>query len=71
MIADANVRVQAAIDGQGMVLADDMMRSEINSGSLIIASRKKLSGYGYVILSSENKSNSNAVSILLDWLVKA
>lgn len=67
VIADANVRVQAAIDSQGLILADDMMTAEITSGALVRVTRHALDGYGYVIMSS-NKRNRGPVERLTEWL---
>ena len=49
MIEVANVWVQAAIDGQGIMLADALMQTEINNHSLVPISNHQLFGYGYVI----------------------
>ena len=49
MIEDSNVQVQAAIDGQGIMLADALMHTEINNHSLIPISNHQLFGYGYII----------------------
>ena len=46
MIEDSNVQVQAAIDGQGIMLADALMHTEINNHSLIPISNHQLFGYG-------------------------
>ena len=67
-IADANVRVQAAIDGQGLVLADELMRSELASGALVAPFDVQLSGYGYVIMSSPNRPLGAAAVALRGWL---
>jgi DNA-binding transcriptional LysR family regulator len=70
VIDDANVRVQAAIDGQGIVLADAMMQSEINSGNLVILSGQELTGYGYVLSQSKAGLKKKAVQELKRWLVR-
>lgn len=69
VIADANVRVQAAIDGQGLILADDLMRPEISSGALVRIGQRELGGYGYSIMSPVSSRKRPEVKALLDWLV--
>ncbi len=69
IIADANVRTQAAIDGQGWTLADEMMQSELDSGLLVAPFAHRLEGYGYVIQSSPGRYVSRSAIELRDWLV--
>ncbi len=52
VIADANVRTQAAIDGQGMTLADALMQPELDRGELVAPFQHRLQGYGYHLLVS-------------------
>ena len=68
-ISDANVRVQAAIDGQGIMLADEMMANELASGSLIPISSHKLTGFGYVIKTSPSRRLNDEAQKLKNWLV--
>ena len=49
-IEDANVRVQAAVDGMGLILADDMMQFELQAGLLERFGDRNLPGYGYTLL---------------------
>ena len=70
IIADANVRAQAAIDGQGPVLADELMQAELQSASLTRLTDRELTGYGYVIRRSGRPGNS-MTRALADWLVAA
>lgn len=65
MIEDANVRVQAAIDGQGIMLADALMQNEINNHSLVGVSTHQLTGYGYAI---STHSSQAQVQLLMQWL---
>jgi len=65
MIEDANVRVQAAIDGQGIMLADALMQTEIDNQSLVPVSTHQLLGYGYVI---SPHSTHAQVQLLMQWL---
>jgi len=68
IISDANVRVQAAIDGQGLILADDLMRTEIENGLLSAPCNHRLTGYGYVITRASPAVSEGATS-LLGWLL--
>jgi len=68
-IADANVRTQAAIDGQGWTLADAMMQSELDSGLLVAPFAHRLEGYGYAIESPPGRYVSRSAVELRDWLV--
>ena len=70
VISDANVRVQAAIDGQGFILADDLMLNEINNGLLHAPFKEKLTGYGYGFYNSSSRKYVDNALILKDWLVK-
>ena len=49
VISDPNVRIQAAMDGQGVVLADDLVAEERRSGRLVAPFEWRLEGYGYHI----------------------
>ena len=49
-IIDPNVRVQSAIDGHGIVLANPLLKPDIDSGSLVEPFNVRLSGYGYYLL---------------------
>ena len=71
IIADANVRVQAAIDGQGLVLADELMRTELNSGALVAPFAHELKGYGYVVMSAPSRSRGTNAEALTAWLTSS
>ena len=68
-IEDANVRVQAAIDGQGLILADDLMQFEIDTGLLVMPVEKQLSGYGYTLTRTARHPNNHLADTLADWLI--
>ena len=70
IIADANVRTQAAIDGQGWTLADDLMQTELNNGSLVAPFEGRLSGYGYAILSPSGRFLNQKARLFRDWITK-
>ena len=50
VISDANVRVQAAIDGQGLIMADQLMQNEFDNGLLVPLFKQQLIGYGYTLM---------------------
>ncbi|MEM9604130.1 MAG: LysR family transcriptional regulator [Pseudomonadota bacterium] len=60
VISDANVRVQAAIDGHGWILADDLMMPELQSGLLVTPIPHTLEGYGYQLLQSHTARHTAA-----------
>ena len=64
-VDDANVRAQAAIDGQGLMLADELMRNEMRSGALLAPFDVELGGYGYVVTSSPRRALSDAARAAL------
>lgn len=68
-IEDANVRVQAAIDGQGLILADHLMQFEIDSGLLVAPFEHQLSGYGYHLFRTTAHSDNLAVDAMAEWLI--
>jgi DNA-binding transcriptional LysR family regulator len=68
IVSDANVKVQAAIDGQGFILADDLMQNEFNNGLLVAPFEQTLNGYGYALLHASNRFLNENASALKDWL---
>lgn len=69
-LGDANVRVQAAIDGQGLILADDMMLNELNNGLLVQPFKESMSSYSYSFYASSTRMYSNNALILKDWIAE-
>jgi LysR family glycine cleavage system transcriptional activator len=69
LIADANVRTQAAIDGQGWTMADGLMSSELEAGSLVAPFENQLEGYGYILMVSPGRYLNRKARELRDWLV--
>lgn len=67
-ISDANVRVQAAIDGQGMILADELMRNELNNKLLVAPFTEQLHGYGYAVLAPPSRLPNNHAQLFKRWL---
>jgi LysR family glycine cleavage system transcriptional activator len=69
IIADANVRTQAAVDGQGWTMADALMQRELEVGDLVAPFRHRLEGYGYAIQTSPGRYVSQNALELRQWLV--
>lgn len=67
VISDSNVRVQAAVDHQGLVLADVLVAPEINSGRLVAPIEVALNGWGYYLLYEPAAADRTAVAAFLDW----
>ncbi len=71
VIADANVRTQAAIDGQGWTLADALMLSELETGALIAPFEHRLEGCGYALMSSPGRYLNRKAKLLQNWLTES
>ncbi len=69
VIADPVVRTQAALDGQGIMLADGLVDAELANGSLIAPFDINLEGYGYHVLWDETVALSPASVQFLGWLM--
>jgi DNA-binding transcriptional LysR family regulator len=69
VIADSNVRAQAAVDGQGWVMADALMQRELDAGDLVAPFAHRLQGYGYAIQASPARYVSRKALELRNWLV--
>jgi len=69
IIADANVRTQAAVDGQGWTMADALMQRELEVGDLVAPFHHRLEGFGYVIQTSPGRYVSQNALELRQWLV--
>jgi LysR family glycine cleavage system transcriptional activator len=70
VISDANVRTQAAIDGQGWTMADALMSVELASGTLVSPFDHQLEGYGYTLMASLGRYVSKKSKLLRDWLTE-
>ena len=68
VISDANVRVQAAVDGQGLIMADDLMRNELNNGLLVAPFLEVLEGYGYALMCSPTRIHGGNALLVKEWL---
>ena len=68
-VADANVRTQAAIDGQGWTMADALMQRELDTGELVAPFEQLLTGYGYALLTAPARYLNRRAAQLRDWLI--
>ena len=69
VIADANVRTQAAVDGQGWTMADALMQRELDAGDLVAPFAHQLDGFGYAIQTSRSRYVSRKALGLRSWLI--
>lgn len=70
VIIDPNVRVQAAIDAQGVILANPLLQSTIDSGLLCEPFDIRLTGYGYHIVCSDSAREHRGYRLFRDWLMQ-
>jgi DNA-binding transcriptional LysR family regulator len=70
VIADSNVRTQAAVDGLGWTMADSMMQRELDQGLLVDPFEHRLEGYGYAIQAAPGRFVSQAALELRNWLLE-
>ncbi|MEM7208646.1 MAG: LysR family transcriptional regulator [Pseudomonadota bacterium] len=68
VIVDPNVRVQSAIDGQGIVLANKLLQDEIDAGRLIEPFDVRLEGYGFHLIYNDAARHRHAVVLFSNWL---
>ncbi len=68
VIVDPNVRVQSAVDGQGLALANPLVQAEIDAGLLVEPFDIRLQGYGYYLIWSRNSRQDEALRLFRDWL---
>ncbi len=68
VIVDPNVRVQSAIDGHGLVLANPLLNSVIESGRLCEPFDIRLHGYGYYLVYSDRAIESQSFQAFRQWL---
>lgn len=67
-IIDPVVRIQAAMDGQGVVLGDDLAGDEIASGRLVVPFAAALDGYGYHLLWSKHAELRGVAADFRKWI---
>lgn len=69
VIVDPNVRVQSAIDGHGMVLADILLNEEIEMNRLVKPFATELEGYGFHLLYTPAAKRRSAFALFRAWLL--
>lgn len=69
IIADPVVRTQAALDGQGVMLADGLVDAELASGDLVAPFDISIEGYGYHILWDQDEELNEITVSFLDWIM--
>ena len=68
IIDDPNVRVQSAIDGQGLVLANRLLQSDLDLGLLVKPFDIQLDGYGFYLVYNEASRRREAFRLFRRWL---
>lgn len=71
VITDANVRTQAAMDGQGWTLADAFMQGELDRKLLVAPFENVLEGYGYRLIMPQGRYLNQSARDLIEWLLEA
>jgi DNA-binding transcriptional LysR family regulator len=69
VIVDPNVRVQSAIDGHGLVLADILLNEDIVMNRLIKPFDIELQGFGFHLLYTPAAKRSKAFQLFRQWLL--
>ena len=69
VIVDPNVRVQSAIDGHGVVLANPLVQPDIDAGRLVEPFDVRLDGYGYHLIFNRTAASREPVRLFRDWLM--
>ncbi|GJL83399.1 MAG: LysR family transcriptional regulator [marine bacterium B5-7] len=70
VLADPVVRIQAAIDAQGVVLADDFVIPDIETSRLVEPFDIEVGGYGYYLLMPDDAVKRDVVSRFRRWLLE-
>ena len=70
IVDDANVRTQAAVDGQGWTMADALMQRELDAGDLVAPFTHRLDGFGYAIETSSSRYVNRKAVELRSWLIE-
>lgn len=69
VIVDPNVRVQSAIDGHGLILADNLLADDIEAGRLVAPFDISLEGFGFHLLYSSDARRRHAFRLFRQWLL--
>ena len=70
VIIDPNVRVQSAVDGHGLVLANILLNEDITAGRLIKPFEVQLEGYGFHLLYTPTVKRLRAFQLFRKWLLQ-
>lgn len=70
-IDDTNVRIQAAINGQGVALSNpNLLSSEIEKGNLVAPFEIMLTDYSYYVVSPKSRPMKRKAKVLKEWLIR-
>jgi LysR family glycine cleavage system transcriptional activator len=69
VIVDPNVRIQSAIDGHGLVLADTLLNEDIVTNRLIKPFDIELHGFGFHLFYTPAAKRRNAFQLFRQWLL--
>lgn len=70
VIVDPNVRIQSAIDGQGIILGNPLLQDECERGDLLeLFGEIQLEGLGFYLIYKEQSYQSHALSQFNKWLL--
>ena len=67
LITDPNVRIQSAIDGHGLVLANQLLHEDIEQNRLIAPFDIQLEGFGYYLLYTKTSERRAAFTLFRQW----
>ena len=68
IIVDQNVRIQSAIDGHGVLLGNDLIKKEIEDGSLVTPLTTALDDTGFFLVCARNQLQRESFKIFHDWI---
>jgi LysR family glycine cleavage system transcriptional activator len=68
VIIDPNVRVQSAIDGHGLVMANRLLVDDIKQGRLMEPFDIRLEGYGFYLVYSTEAKRRKAFQLFRSWV---
>jgi LysR family transcriptional regulator, glycine cleavage system transcriptional activator len=68
IIVDPNVRVQSAIDGQGLVMANRLLEDDIQQGRLMEPFDIRLEGYGFYLVYAPEAKRRKAFQLFRSWV---
>ena len=70
VIIDPNVRVQSAIDGHGLVMANRLLQEDIDRGLLVEPFDIRLDGYGFYLTYAPQAKRRKAFQLFRNWLIE-